>query len=102
MEFIVQDNGSEMTVLIMRGRFSFADSKSFMAIAESTITASLKGVVFDLREVEFIDSSALGILLLSRDRSQKAGKDLILKGPKGQVRQILENARFDTVFEIED
>jgi anti-anti-sigma factor len=57
-------------------------------------------VVIDLAAVEYLDSSALGMLLMLRDRTNTAKKSLSLANPRGMVKQALEIARFDKLFSI--
>ena len=58
--------------------------------------------VIDLSQVEFIDSAGLGMLLLARDEGKRKNLDVCLRRPRGQVKRMLEVARFDTMFTIEE
>lgn len=55
--------------------------------------------VVDLREVTFMDCSALPVLLRARDRH---GGDLVLLGPQAAVRLLLEGTGLATQFVIQD
>ena len=57
-------------------------------------------MVIDLAGVDYLDSSALGMLLMLRDRANTARKALSLANPRGMVKQALEIARFDKLFSI--
>ena len=50
----------------------------------------------------FIDSAGLGMLLLARDEGKRKNLDVCLRRPRGQVKRMLEVARFDTMFTIEE
>jgi anti-sigma B factor antagonist len=54
--------------------------------AEATDVAS---IVVDLRELEFIDSTGLRLLVMAAERSQSDGRFTILRGPK-QVHRVFE------------
>ncbi len=58
--------------------------------------------VFDLSGTEFVDSAALGLFLVARDKAEENGVSLSLRGCRGKVRDVLEVSRFDDLFEIED
>ena len=60
----------------------------------------VESVVIELGGVEYLDSSALGMLLMLRDRAIAAKKSLSLANPRGMVKQALEIARFDKLFSI--
>ena len=87
--------------IILSGRFTFSDHGTFRTmIGEMTSSAAQKHVI-DLSAIEFIDSAGLGMLLLARDEGKRKNLDVVLRGPQGQVRRMLEVARFDTMFTIE-
>jgi anti-anti-sigma factor len=54
--------------------------------AEATDAAS---IVVDLRELAFIDSTGLRLLVMAAERSQSNGRFTILRGPK-QVHRVFE------------
>mgnify|MGYP000564831300 CR=1 FL=1 len=57
-------------------------------------------VVVDMREVEYLDSSALGMLLLLRDKGKAMGKPVSLANCAGTVRDVLRVANFDKLFAL--
>lgn len=86
--------------LTLAGKFTFADNKIFNSIMDEI--ASYKKIIIDLAKVEFIDSAALGILLLVRDKCDKTSTNLLLRNPKGQVKQMFDISRFGDLFSIEN
>jgi anti-anti-sigma factor len=54
----------------------------------------------DLGEVAYLDSSALGMLLMLRDKAKSAGREVRLVNARGSVRQVLEIANFGKLFAI--
>jgi anti-anti-sigma factor len=57
-------------------------------------------MVIDLSKLEFIDSAGLGMLLIARDEAKKAGRNLTLRGPQGQVKRTFSATKFDTLLTI--
>lgn len=100
MEHSIIANG-DLLELSVSGKFTFADNKVFGIILDDIVKKAYKKVVVDLSSVEFIDSAALGILLLTRDKCKKVSANLVLKNPQGQVRQMFEISRFNELFTIE-
>lgn len=84
----------------LSGKFTFADNRSFQPALEGIGNNLYKRVVINLKEVSFIDSAALGILLLIRDRCDKSSTQLLIKNPLGQVKQMFEVSRFSELFSI--
>jgi anti-anti-sigma factor len=58
-----------------------------------------KQFVVDLRDTEYMDSSAMGMLLQLRDHS-KSGNGVSLANPNEGVSEILRIANFDKLFKI--
>jgi anti-anti-sigma factor len=50
--------------------------------------------------VEYIDSSALGMLLVLRDKAKESGKSVRLVNCHGMIKQVLDIAHFERFFEI--
>ena len=54
----------------------------------------------DLGNVAYLDSSALGMLLMLRDKAKSSGKTVCLANARGSVRQVLDIANFGKLFPI--
>ena len=86
----------------MTGRFDFNVQREFKEAYDSLISSSAVGLIdVNLSGVDYLDSSALGMLLMLRERSNAAGKSLRLSKPTSGVEQILEIANFAKLFTIE-
>jgi anti-sigma B factor antagonist len=59
-------------------------------------------IVVDLEGVEFLDSTALGVLISGLKRCREAGGDLALAAPRDPVRKVLSITGLDRVFPIHD
>ncbi len=98
---IVTMNLDHKATIRLSGRFDFNDHRLFKStyvqlLQQDKITA----LEVDLGEVNYIDSSALGMLLLLREQVQAAGKTVALVRPNKTVQQILEIANFGKLFKI--
>lgn len=83
-------------------KITFSDLDGFREMVKRMVASSSTSNVFNLSNVEFIDSAGLGMLLLARDEILKASSRLTLKAPQGQVLRMFNVARFDQMFEIVD
>jgi anti-anti-sigma factor len=54
----------------------------------------------DLKETTYLDSSALGMLLLLRDHAGGDDSDIRVVNPNSDVRKILAISNFDKLFDI--
>jgi len=88
-------------LIALNGRFDFNAHREFRDAVEQAIKDSAHGIRVDLAQLEYLDSSALGMLLMLRDRSKAAGKAVVLAGARGTVRQVLDIANFSKLFKLE-
>ena len=66
----------------------------------SVVAACERGMIVDLTGLEFIDSSGLAALVRLRERARRAGGDLLLAAPQGQVLRLLSLTRLIDVFSV--
>lgn len=86
---IGREVGPTQRVLQVHGELGLADvDRLEEALEEAAVTA--RDIVVGLEECEFIDSIALAAILRARDRLTEKGTRLVIAGPTGQVRRILE------------
>jgi len=85
----------------IRGRFDYKVSKDFRdAYCD---VPGREGIAYHvgLKEVDFMDSSALGMLLLLREHANCRGGSVIIEHPSETIDKILRVANFEQLFEIE-
>ena len=82
-------------VIQIQEKFSFTSVRWFKDQYEKALG---KDIDVDFSGCKYLDSSALGMLLMLRDRA--APKTVTLVGCKGDVKKILEIAQFGKLFKI--
>ncbi len=88
-------------VVKLAGRFDFNTHREFRSAYEPLVAdAGVRAVVVDFSGVDYLDSSALGMLLMLRDKLGSAGKEVALTGVRGNVKQVLDIANFGKLFPI--
>ena len=58
-------------------------------------------LIFDMHNLEYIDSAGLGVLITVQKRVRQKGGNVVIRGLKGDVRELFELTRLDKVFDIE-
>jgi len=85
----------------LNGRFDFNTHRDFRAVYEPLVAdPEVRVVTVDFSSVDYLDSSALGMLLMLRDKMGGASKDVSLTGVRGNVKQVLDIANFGKLFQI--
>jgi HptB-dependent secretion and biofilm anti anti-sigma factor len=79
----------------LSGRFDFSAHKEFRQGYDPVLgNAGVRSLVVDLSGVDYVDSAALGMLLLMQERATAANKQVVLLEPQGTAKQVLEVANF--------
>lgn len=91
----------DKAIIRLAGRFDFNDHRTFKLNYEPLLLlATVKTLEIDMEGIEYLDSSALGMMMLLRERSQAVGKTVVLCKPSSTVAQILDIANFSKLFTI--
>ena len=93
---------NQSTATIHVGEFFNFDSHAEFNGAYYKLLAdsSIKTLEVDLGAIQHFDSSALGMLLLLRERAEKEGKSLLLVRPNQLAMRALDLANFNKIFTI--
>lgn len=91
-------DGQQLTILIS-GRFDFASHQDFREAYECM--GSEQRYVVDLRGTNYLDSSALGMLLLLRDHAGGDHSRIRLVNCSQDVIKILTISNFTKLFEVD-
>lgn len=98
VESEVSLEGTKLTIAI-KGRFDFGSHQAFREAYERFYKVPELYVV-DLKETTYLDSSALGMLLLLRDHAGGDDADIRVINSNSDVRKILGISNFDKLFDI--
>jgi anti-anti-sigma factor len=91
----------ETAQLNLSGRFDFTAHREFRQSYEEVLQrAEIKGISVDLGKVDYIDSSALGMLLLFKEGADRRQVPLSLINCAGSVRRVLDIANFGKLFSL--
>jgi len=88
----------ELTIKI-QGHFDFSAHQEFRDAYEKSPGDS-KGYVVDMKEATYLDSSALGMLLLLRDHAGGDSSSIEIINCNPDVKKILTISNFEQLFVI--
>ena len=93
------NDGSELTISV-EGRFDFSSHQSFCSAYED-VEPYPEHYVIDMRATTYLDSSALGMLLLLRDHAGGDHAKVSIVNCNEDVRKILTISNFEQLFNIQ-
>jgi anti-anti-sigma factor len=83
------------------GQFTLASHREFRDACKAPVeNPDVREILVDLGQVDYMDSSALGMLLVLQKSAMAAGKTVSLANASGNVRQVLDIANFQQLFDI--
>ena len=94
----VSESGDTVTISVA-GKFDFQLYDEFRASYADTAGTGVAYVV-DLAATDYLDSSALGMLLLLREHAGGESSNIEITQASPEVRKILDVANFGKLFKI--
>lgn len=85
-------------IINIQGRFDFSVQAEFRKAYEQVATAS--NFILNFASADYMDSSALGMLLLLRDYAGGDTAKIELINCRSEIRNILEISNFQKLFKI--
>lgn len=82
----------------LSGRFDATQAEKAKRIFNEVVNTRY----IDFKNLEYISSAGLGVLLMTQKRLNETGYQLIIKNMNNHIHEIFRYAGFDMIFEIED
>lgn len=95
----LSDDQKELTIAI-EGRFDFGAHQDFRGSYEK-LNDQPERFVIDMANTAYLDSSALGMLLLLRDYAGGDSANITIAAASDDVKRILTISNFEQLFTIE-
>ena len=94
----IQDRSARIA---MTGRFDFEVHRDFKNAYMPLINnGTVREIEIEMSKVDYLDSAALGMLMLLNERAKEANKPVALLNTSNVVSQVLEVANFSKIFNI--
>ena len=91
----------DITVLEIAGKIILGrDCKHLEWTTDNLIRENRKKIIFDLSGVTHIDSTGIGIIVMSAGQVKNAGGQLRVACPEGHVEQVLKLTNVDKVVSL--
>jgi anti-anti-sigma factor len=89
---ITQEHHNETVTLKLEGNFTYTQRRPFQEALKAVAIQNVEHIIIDLSQVAFLDSAALGLLMITHRQLQGEKRKLSLAYPQLTVRQIIELA----------
>ena len=86
------------TIIRATGHLDMVAAPQFKALVASIVMGEHAGIVVDLGEVEFVDSSGIGALISGLRTSREAGSSFRIAAPTAQVLAVLDLTNVDRIL----
>jgi anti-sigma B factor antagonist len=86
---VQRSQAGEATVLAVSGELDLAASPALEQELDQVLDGPGEALVIDLRELEFIDSTGLSVLVKAHQRAEQTGRRFGLVNGGSQVRRLL-------------
>jgi anti-sigma B factor antagonist len=96
------DLGNGVSTVSVAGEVDQATPPELKEALTEVVNSGAKGVLVDLSNATFIDSTTLGVLMSAVKRLRPAGGELAIACNDANIRKIFEITLLDRVFEIFD
>ena len=94
------ENGTP--VVAVTGRVDAVTAPGLETELSGCVDDGCGAIVLDLRELEYISSAGLRVILATAKRLKISGGDLLLTGLEGPVREVFEISGFYSIFQVFD
>ena len=99
---IKQEELSGVSVLYLSGRLNVTTTVELETAFDGLLKSDKAKVLVDCRDLEYISSAGLRVLLAAAKSFRKVGGEVSLCGLKPNVKQVFEISGFTTIFPIFD
>ena len=89
-------------VVHVGGELDLANSAVLQRYLEDRLNEEHAGLVVDLTQVDFLDSTAVSALLVAYHKANRLGGSLHLAGARGTARKVLDITQLDLVLDLHD
>ena len=91
---------NNVLILKLKGRLDASTSRDVKEKVTAIANRQKANIVFDMTDVDFIDSSGLGVLVASLRSVKESGGDIKIAALQDKVRAIFELTRLHRLFGI--
>lgn len=97
---ITQENVNDVAVVSLKGRLNVATVADLEQVFNKLFEDKTTKALVDCRELEYISSAGLRVLLAAAKQFKKVSGGIVLSGLMPNVKQVFEISGFTSIFPI--
>ena len=97
---INQEKNDEVNIVGLKGRLDAGTSGSLEEVLNALVDAGEEKVLVDCRELDYISSAGLRVLLAAAKQFKKHEGSIVLSALNPNVKQVFEISGFTSIFPI--
>lgn len=101
MDYQAKTNANEIE-FVMRGKLTTNDHKKFRDMVHSDGCNGQARVILNMKDIDFIDSAGIGMLLYANKLGTHQGWTLVIAQPSAQVRKMVDVCKLDKLVSVRD
>ena len=86
--------------LTLSGPFEYQDRKHFQEAIRQVQATNHQNIILDFAQVPFIDSAALGLLVLAHQNLKLTHQNLMIVAPRENVLKVFNSVNFHKIMPI--
>jgi len=95
-------NEKNTIIVSVEGRVDTSTAPELESYLTGSVAPAPKTLIISLKEVKYISSAGLRVVLLMAKKLKTSGGELILTGLEGAVKEVFEISGFYSIFKIFD
>ncbi len=99
MNIVIEDLGKAVVINLEGEMMLGYEANEFHEAVRNSIDGNKKKIIVDLKNVKFISSWGIGILIYGYTTTMNAGGQFKLAGVPGNVKEVIKKVKLDNVFQ---
>ncbi len=91
----------DQVLIELIGRIIFENLEAVQRELEEILAGELQHIFLKMDQLNYLDSSALGMLLNLTKESRKLGRQVTILAPPSHIQDIFRSTHLDTIFDIQ-
>lgn len=96
-----QDTNNEFWEVCVQGELDVSTAEEFKNYLHSLIDQNIKNLRLRLQDLDYIDSTGLGVIIGVLKRLKVENKEIYIQSPKNNVKKIFLITGLDKIFKME-